>query len=140
MSFFLDTNILVYQFDDTHPAKQKRARDLVREALTIGSGMCSTQVVNEFCNLALRRFAVPMSAVDCGMYVDSVLAPLCTVGWSHSLVREALRIVERWQAAWYDALIIAAAIEGGAGTLYSEDLQDGMRFGSVQVRNPFADR
>lgn len=137
MSHFLDTNIFVYQFDDLQPAKRDRARDLVRSSLEDGDGMCSTQVINEFCNLALKRFAVPMAPAQCAQFVDTVLTPLCTVGWSLPLVGEALRIVERWQTGWYDALIIAAAIEGGAATLYTEDLQHGMRFGSVQVQNPF---
>ncbi len=137
MSHFLDTTIFVYQFDDLQPAKRDRARDLVRSSLEHGDGMCSTQVINEFCNLALKRFAVPMSSAQCAQFVDTVLTPLCTVGWSLPLVSEALRIVERWQTGWYDALIIAAAIEGGATILYTEDLQHGMRFGSVQVQNPF---
>ncbi len=137
MSHFLDTNILVYQFDDQQPAKRDRARALVRSSLERGDGICSTQVVNEFCNLALRRFAVPMTPAQCSMYLDAVLAPLCTVGWSQKLVRESLRIVERWKTSWYDSLIIAAASEGGASILYSEDLQHDMRFGDVRVQNPF---
>lgn len=137
MTHFIDTNVFVYQFDDRDPAKRNRARMLIRASLDQGDGICSTQVVNEFCNLALRRFAVPLTPAQCTMYVDTVLAPLCTVGWSQALVREALRMVERWQASWYDALIIAGASEGGASILYSEDLQHGMQYGTVRVRNPF---
>ncbi len=37
----------------------------------------------------------------------------------------------------YDALIIAAAIEGRCDTLYSEDLQHGRRFGALTIVNPF---
>jgi len=37
----------------------------------------------------------------------------------------------------YDALIVAAAIEAGCDRLYSEDLQDGRRFGDCVVVNPF---
>ena len=137
MKYFLDTNIFVYQFDDQDLAKQERARSLVREALSSGEGICSSQVVNEFCNLAVRRFAKPMTTQQCQMYVDTVMAPLCTVGWSLDLVRDALRIVDRWQVAGYDSLIIAGATMGGAKVLWSEDMQDGMHFGSVRVRNPF---
>lgn len=56
------------------------------------------------------------------------------------MVRESLRIVERWKTSWYDALIIAAASEGGASILYSEDLQHDMRFGGVRVQNPFLEK
>jgi len=41
------------------------------------------------------------------------------------------------QLSFYDALIIEAAIAGGAELLYSEDLQHGMRFDKLRVVNPF---
>jgi predicted nucleic acid-binding protein len=40
--------------------------------------------------------------------------------------------------SWYDALIVAAAMEGGCSLLYSEDLQSGRRFGDLRIENPFA--
>jgi predicted nucleic acid-binding protein len=39
--------------------------------------------------------------------------------------------------AFYDALILAAAIEAGCDTLYSEDFQHGRRFGNCMIVNPF---
>jgi len=50
---------------------------------------------------------------------------------------EVLRVSVRHRLSWYDSLIVAAAIEGGCGTLYSEDLQHGQRFGELKVENPF---
>jgi len=50
--YFLDTNVLVYTFDDRAPAKQRRARKLVAEALETRRGLVSTQVVQEFLNVA----------------------------------------------------------------------------------------
>jgi predicted nucleic acid-binding protein len=134
---FLDTNIFVYQFDNTQTKKRECARKLVRDALADGSGICSSQVVNEFCNLALRRFAVPFSAAQCADYFQGVLQPLCTVGWNPQLVTDALNVRERYQISWYDALVVAAATQGGAETLFTEDLQHAMRFGAVKVVNPF---
>ena len=34
---------------------------------------------------------------------------------------------------------LAAAIEGGCGILYSEDLQRGQRFGDLKIENPFVE-
>jgi predicted nucleic acid-binding protein len=39
--------------------------------------------------------------------------------------------------SFWDALIIDAAIAGGATTLYSEDLQDGLEIDGLTIRNPF---
>jgi predicted nucleic acid-binding protein len=56
---------------------------------------------------------------------------------SQALYAEALRLSDRYSLSWYDALIVAAAIEGDSSLLYSEDLQHGQRFGDLQVENPF---
>ena len=50
--FFLDTNIIVYSFDETNPDKQTRAKGLIAEALLTGQGIISFQVVQEFINFA----------------------------------------------------------------------------------------
>ncbi len=37
----------------------------------------------------------------------------------------------------YDSLIVAAALDAGCKTLYSEDLQHGQQIEGVTVTNPF---
>ena len=56
-----------------------------------------------------------------------------------SLVRTAIVLARRFQVHYYDAAIIAAAERLGAPILYTEDLNHGQRYGSVQVQNPFRD-
>jgi predicted nucleic acid-binding protein len=58
--YFLDTNVFVYSFDDGKPAKKERSLALIQEALENGSGIISTQVIQEFLNVATQKFAVPM--------------------------------------------------------------------------------
>jgi predicted nucleic acid-binding protein len=135
--FFLDTNIFVYSFDRTAAAKNRRATQLIREAVSTRKGIVSYQVVQEFFNLALRRFAEPMSVPEAEQYLGAVFRPLLAVQSSLALVSEALRLTDRYRLSWYDSLIVAAAIEGGCGVLYSEDLQHGHRFGQLKVENPF---
>ena len=36
-----------------------------------------------------------------------------------------------------DRVIVAAALAAGCDTLYSEDLQDGLKVRNLTVRNPF---
>ena len=54
--FFLDTNIFVYSFDRSARGKARAAATLIRKALTTQKRMISYQVVQEFFNVALRRF------------------------------------------------------------------------------------
>ncbi len=135
--FFLDTNIFVYSFDRSAPAKARRALQLIRGAVETRKGIVSYQVAQEFFNVALRRFAKPMPIADAEQYLLTVFRPLLAVHSSEALYAEALRLSERFRLSWYDSLIVAAAIEGQCGVLYSEDLQSGRRFGNLQVMNPF---
>jgi len=135
--FFLDTNIFVYSFDQSAAAKSKRAAQLIREALTTQKGVISYQVVQEFFNVALRRFSQPMQAADAELYLSTVFRPLLSVHSSPALFAEALHLQAQSGLLWYDSLIVAAAIQARCDLLFTEDLQHGQRFGALQVRNPF---
>ena len=135
--FFLDTNVIVYSFDRSAPAKAQRATQLIRQAVETRKGIISYQVAQEFFNVALRRFAQPMMVAEAEQYLATVLGPLMGVRSSQALYGDALRLSDCYHVAWFDSLIVAAAIEGRCRTLYSEDLQHGQRFGDLQVENPF---
>ena len=135
--FFLDTNIFVYSFDRSTVVKAPRAAQLIREALTTQKGVISYQVVQEFFNVALRRFTQPMKVADAEHYLSTVFRPLLGVHSSHSLYVEALYLQAQSGLSWYDSLIVSSAIQAQCGLLYTEDLQHGQRFGTLQVRNPF---
>jgi len=136
--FFLDTNIFVYSFDANSPKKAAQANKLIRRAIETRAGIVSDQVVQEFFNVALRRFSKPMSSIEAEQYLSTTFRLLLSVHSSEALYGEALRIGARFQLAWYDALIVASAIEGQSVVLYSEDFQDGQQIGSVTISNPFA--
>jgi predicted nucleic acid-binding protein len=134
---FLDTNIFVYSLDRSAPQKAAKAARLIREALAAHNGVVSYQVVQEFFNVALRRFTPAMTAPEAEQYLATVLRPLLAVHSSAALYTEALRLHGQGGVSWYDALIVVAAQQSGCDTLLSEDLQHGRRFGSVRVVNPF---
>jgi predicted nucleic acid-binding protein len=136
--YFLDTNIFVYSFDASSPAKASKAKKLIRSATETHAGMVSYQVVQEFFNVALRRFAKPMSTEDAEQYLSTTFRPLLSVHSSPALYGDALRIAARFQLPWYDSLIVASAMEGKCDVLYSEDFQNGQQFGPLTISNPFA--
>ena len=135
--FFLDTNIFVYTFDAGSRKKAAQSAKLIKSAIETRGGIVSYQVVQEFFNVALRRFAKPMSSADAEQYLSTTFRPLLSVHSSPALYGEALRIGARFRLAWYDSLIVASAIEGQCDILYSEDFQDGQQFGTVVISNPF---
>lgn len=135
--FFLDTNVFVYTFDRKAPAKARRAIELVREAVATRRGIVSYQVVQEFFNVALRRFEQPLGISEAEQYLSTVFAPLLAIHSSQSLLADALRLCPRHGLSWYDSLIVAAAVEGQCATLYSEDLQHGRTYAGTKIENPF---
>jgi len=135
--FFLDTNVFIYAFDRSAPAKAKRAAHLVRQAAGTGRGIVSYQVVQEFFNVAFRRFVQPMTVAEAEQYLITVFRPLLAIHSSPSLYMEAMRIAGKHRLAWYDSLIVASALEGRCETLYSEDFQHGREIEGVEIENPF---
>jgi predicted nucleic acid-binding protein len=135
--FFLDTNIFVYSFDQSAARKTEEADRLIHQALTTGKGLISYQVVQEFFNVAYRRFPEPMHLEQAEQFLSSVLRPLWAVYSSPYLCLRALQILERFRLQWYDALIVASALEAKCGILYSEDFQNGQKFDDLEIRNPF---
>src|SRR5580704_8515461 len=136
--FFLDTNVFVYVFDATAPAKAGKAARLVRNAVDTGKGIVSYQVVQEFFNVALRRFSQPMGAAEAEQYLITVFRPLLAIHSSPALYVEALRIAGKYRVAWYDSIIVASALEGRCDVLYSEDFQQGREIEGLRIENPFA--
>jgi predicted nucleic acid-binding protein len=135
MKVFFDTNILVYLFDAGVPAKQRRARQLLESHTRAGETLLSTQVLQEFYVAVTRKLATPLEA---GVAHEAVreLAILPAVRVDNPLILSAIQLSQQRQISFWDALIVRAALEGGASILYSEDLQHGHSFDALTVRNP----
>ena len=135
--YFLDTNVIVYSFDASQPEKKERALVLIGVALQTGQGMISTQVIQEFLNVASRKFAAPLTTEDCQAYLKMVLGPLCKVYPDQALYETSLVLQQETGYSFYDALILAGALRGGCEILYSEDFQDEQQIRRLRIVNPF---
>ena len=135
--FFLDTNVFVYSFDTAARAKARKAQELINEALTSRKGVISYQVVQEFFNVAFRRFAKPMNPAEAQRYMGTVFRSILMIHSSEALYTTAIRITNEHRISWYDSLIVAAALEGECAVLYSEDLQHGRTLEGLEIQNPF---
>ena len=135
MKAFFDTNILVYLFDAGVPAKQRRARELLESHTRAGETLLSTQVLQEFYVAVTRKLA---STLEPGVAYEAVreLAVLPAVRVDIPLILSAIQLSQQRQISFWDALIVRAALEGGASILYSEDLQHGQSFDTLTVQNP----
>jgi predicted nucleic acid-binding protein len=128
---FFDTNILVYAAT-SDPKKQKAGNCLRRQ------GLVSVQVLNEFVHVARRKLHHDWPQIELALrlFRDSLDDVVPLTMNTHSA---AVLLARDHGPSFFDALIIAAAIEAGCDTLYSEDLQHGRTFGGLTIVNPFLD-
>ena len=131
-----DTNLLVYADSADEPGKQRRAIDLVKQHRAAGTAVLSTQVLQEFVNVALRKLRLPPALIRdrLAFYRRFEMVPA-----SPELMAGALDLHVLHGISFYDALILQAAIVSGCQQLLSEDLQHGAVFGGVRIVNPFLD-
>jgi predicted nucleic acid-binding protein len=133
--YFVDTNILVYAHDRSAGMKYQRANELLEHLWMTGEGVVSTQVLQELCVNLRRKARSPFSLSEMRSLVLNYLSWHVVVNGQESTLR-ALEIEQRHKISFWDALILQAAEKGGASIVYSEDLSDGQKYGSVQVINP----
>ena len=134
MRSLLDTNVLVYADAADSRAKQKRAIELIKTARAQGMAVLSTQVLQEYVNVALRKLHLPHSLIRerLNFYRRFELVPA-----SAELISGALDLHLLHSLSFYDALIVQAALVSGCQRVLSEDMQHGASFGGVRIENPF---
>jgi len=132
-SVFFDTTILIYAVSDANP------RAAVAEDLLSAGGHISVQVLNEFAAVARRKLNMSWDEITEALGTIRALcetpAPLTV-----EVHESALKLAALYRYHIYDALILAAALESGCNTLYSEDMQDGQQIGLLTIRNPFVEK
>lgn len=134
---FVDTNILIYAAVGHRDAQRKHAR--AWEIIGEGDFGISAQVLAEFYVNAVRKPAVPLTPSEAAAWLaDLQSVPIVPI--DATLVAEAADRSRTHRISYRDAAILVAAERLGATTLFSEDLNDGQRYGTVTVVNPFRDR
>lgn len=129
MTVFFDTNVLVYTA--TSDPRKRQADRLLR-----AGGIVSVQVLNEFAHVASRklkhRWDIIEFALEQFRLSLEAIRPL-----TYDAHAAALKLARHDGFSFFDALIVASAIEAGCDTLYSEDMQHGRAVGALTIRNPF---
>ena len=134
MRSLFDTNLLVYADSADEPKKQRRAIDLIKLHRAAGTAVLSTQTMQEFVSVALRKLRLPPALIRERLAFYSRFE---IVSASPDLMAGALDLHVLHGLSFYDALVLQAAIAGGCQQLLSEDMQHGATFGGVRIVNPF---
>jgi predicted nucleic acid-binding protein len=134
---FVDTNVLVYAHDVDAGGRHAIAARLVAELWETRRAVISTQVLQEFYVNTTRKIPSPLPRPT----ARQILATYAV--WQTELVgpREILlasELEEQHRLSFWDALIVAAALKGGASTIVTEDMSPGRSISGVRIENPFA--
>lgn len=131
----MDTNILMYAHDPSAGVKRERARKVIEHLWQTGQGVISTQVLQEFCVNLRRKVSPPLPTDEIRHLLQDYTNWEVVVNTPESVI-QALEIEVRHRISFWDALVLQAAETARASILYSEDLANGQRYGSVRVVNP----
>ena len=132
---FLDTNVVVYAYDDKSPEKQKIARQLLRSGIA-GKTAISSQVLAEFAATMLHKVSPP-APLEAVMKALDALASIRLILTDAEMVRRAIEARGAYGLHFYDGLIVAAAERAGCSRILSEDFNSGQSYFGVEASNPF---
>lgn len=134
---FVDTNVLVYAHDLDAGPRHAIASRLVAELWETRAAVISTQVLQEFYVNATRKIPSPLSRSTARQIVRTYGAwQTEPIGLPDILLASELE--EQHQLSFWDALVVATALKGGAARILTEDMSDGRKVAGVRIENPFA--
>jgi predicted nucleic acid-binding protein len=136
MKSFVDSNVLVYLFDQDAPAKKAVTQRIIQTEGSLGNLQLSTQVLQEFYVSVTRKLAQPLKP-ETALEAISRFAAFSIVVVDVQLIIGAIQRSRVDSLSFWDSLIIDAALMAGSQRLWSEDLQDGRIVNGMRIENPF---
>lgn len=132
---FIDTNVLVYAEASDAPLKQRAALTLLKGLYEEGLGVLSTQVLQEYCNVALKKLKLP------AQYVRSQLdlyEQFEVVQVTPAIIHSGLDIHQTRSVSFFDSIVLASAHAAGCNVIWTEDMNAGEVINGVSIANPFS--
>ncbi|MDF1590091.1 MAG: PIN domain-containing protein [Desulfobacterales bacterium] len=136
----VDTNILLYAYDQAEPEKQPQALAVLEDLVAEGLGVLSSQILGEFYVNATQKLAPPLTVKEAYERIQNYLLAWEVLDVTGPVVLEAVRGVREHKMAYWDAQIWASARLHQIPTIFSEDFNvggviEGVRFVNPLVKN-----
>lgn len=132
---FIDTNVLVYAEASDEPHKQRQALALLKSLYDANLGVLSTQVLQEYCNVALKKLKLPAQHVRAQL---DLYEQFEVVQVTPQIIRAGLDLHQTRSVAFFDAIVLASAHAAGCNMIWTEDMNAGEVVNGVGISNPFA--
>jgi len=134
----IDTNVLLYTFDQNAQEKQERSIQVLRQLEAMETGRLSVQSLAEFFSTAIRKLRPPLTPADAFVQVERFSLAFPILELTSQIVLEAARGVRDHKLSYYDAQIWATARLNQIPVILSEDFTSGVTLEGVRLINPFA--
>lgn len=131
----VDTNVLIYVRDPRDPVKQQKA---VQLTTGLSDGALLWQVACEFVAASRKLAPFGFTQAQAWREVERLRVLWKLILPSESVLRRAEQLTTAHNLSFWDAMIVAACIEGGVARLYTEDFDDSLsKATGVEINNPF---
>jgi len=133
---FIDTNILVYAYDNTAGKKHDVAKKLLRKLWENKTGVLSLQVFQELYVVLTKKIKNPLSPDEAlELIKDYTYWEIHLPGINDFF--DAIKIQKKFKISFWDAMIINSAIKMNCQVIWSEDLNPGQEYDRVKALSPF---
>jgi len=133
---FVDTNVLVYAYDNSNAQKQEKAKQLLQQLWQQQTGCISIQVLQEFFVTVTRKLANPVTPAE----ASQIIADFGLWRVHQPQVEDvlsAIHIQQQYQLSFWDSMIIRSANQLGCHILWTEDLNEGQKIEGCAIQSPF---
>jgi predicted nucleic acid-binding protein len=128
---FIDTNIFIYLYSED----ERRKREIAQKAVNTYEGVISTQVLNEFSNICIRKLYKKPDEVE--LAIDEIMRQ-CIVLTLEKEDIKAIGLHKKLGYNYYDCLMVVSALKADCDYLLTEDLTDGQTIeGKLIIVNIF---
>jgi predicted nucleic acid-binding protein len=132
---FVDTNILVYAHDLSGGDRHAKASAVIEGLWEAETGVISTQVLQEFYVTVTRKIKNPLKPDAAREIIRNYLAWPIQINDPEMTIRAA-EIEEKNRLSFWDAMIVAAALQLQAQKIFTQDLNHGQIIEGILIENP----
>ena len=131
----VDTNVLIYARDPRDSGKQEKARALTSN---LTDGALLWQVACEFIAASRKLTAVGYTQAQAWDELEQLRVLWKLIVPSENVFVRAEQLTASHNLSFWDAMIVAACMDGGITRLYTEDFDNSLKHTTgVEIVNPF---
>ncbi len=136
-TFLIDSNILIYNYDEADPAKHKTSKTLIDRCWDKEINLAiSTQNLSEFFSVTTRKKVLEKKKAITIISDIIEFSGFVKLDFDHKTSLEAAKISEEHHMSYWDSLLAATMKKNGILNLYTENAKD-FKMPWLNVINPF---